>query len=167
MPRKLTLAAVPCPFQLQLLLLHLLLCRDQGEHAQDTRVGPPPCTHRDTAHSPPVLPHTPPGAPCAPTPSQMGQHSSSGCTWRVQLRGWHRMGSQMTVRFWEQQAHGSLKDPSSMGPHSAHPYSPIPGSCRWSTSCRSQAPSGCRVHGAAPRRSRSWGPFSAVPHSCP
>lgn len=39
----------------------------------------------------------------------------------------------------------------------------VPDSCRWSTSCRSQVPSGCHAPGAAPRRSRSWGPSSAAP----
>lgn len=29
-------------------------------------MGPPPCTHRDTAHSPPVLPHTPPRSSLCP-----------------------------------------------------------------------------------------------------
>lgn len=47
--------------------------------------------------------------PIPQVPSQMGQHSSSGCTWWVQLRGWHKMGSQITVRFWGQQGWGSLQ----------------------------------------------------------
>lgn len=47
--------------------------------------------------------------PVPQVPSQMGQHSSSGCTWWVQLRGWHKMGSQITVRFWGQQGWGSLQ----------------------------------------------------------
>lgn len=39
----------------------------------------------------------------------------------------------------------------------------VPGSCRWNISCRSQVPSGCRVPGADPQRSRSWGLSSAAP----
>lgn len=44
-----------------------------------------------------------------------------------------------------------------------HNPSLILGSCRWSTSCHSQVPSGCHVPGADPQRSRNWGPSSAAP----
>lgn len=54
-PLRLTLATVPCPLQLQLLLLHLLLCKEEGgrEGVQRLREpsthGEPPCSPSPTA----------------------------------------------------------------------------------------------------------------------
>lgn len=107
--------------------------------------------------------------PSPQIPSQMGQHKSSGCTWRVQLRGWHRMGSQITVRFWGQYVWGSLQGGTLQGGTirnvvpNLFPTWPIPGSCRWSISCHTRVPSECHVPGAGLQRSRSLGPSSVPP----
>lgn len=161
-PLGLTLTTVPCPLQLQLLLPHLLLWKEEGgcEGVQRLREGPTTLYPWGTSLLP--QPHDPPGPQL---PSQTGQHSSSGCTWWVQLRGWHRMGSQITVRFWGQQVWGLLQGGTAdrYWPPACPLPQPIPGSCRWSTSCHSRVPSGCHVPGAAPQRSKSWGPSSAAP----
>lgn len=74
-PLGLTLAAVPCPLQLQLLLLRLLLCKDEGGHegtlrvpvGQERRGTTPPCTPGALVlPTPPTSPPAPPPEPPAP-----------------------------------------------------------------------------------------------------
>lgn len=109
-PQGLTLATVPCPLQLQLFLLCLLLYKEEEGH-KGVHTVPAAKSPRGT----PTLFSQGAPQPIPQVPSQMGQHSSSGCTWWVQLRGWHKMGSQITVRFWGQQGWGSLQRGTTLG----------------------------------------------------